>query len=164
MYKFEKTFDAIMDELDIAYRLMSIYDAMPHKYGDSVLYQVESHIIELIGTFPGITAAEMALKLGKTQSACSQIVRKLKKKELITQKRNEENNREYKLFLTESGWKIYQAHAVVDEECGHRKREALAKCSEDELNAYLKISRLINEEFEIDVKQAETIFETLELD
>lgn len=159
---FEKLFDDIMDELDISYRLMSAYDSMPHQYGDNVLYQVESHIIELIGMKPGITATEMAAKLGKTPSACSQIVRKLKQKALVIQQRNVVNNREYNLFLTEYGWKIYQAHADVDEECGKRKKERLAQFSEEELSIYLRITRIINEEFEVDVQTMGTVFETLE--
>ncbi|MFR6332118.1 MAG: hypothetical protein ACLUOI_27185 [Eisenbergiella sp.] len=32
------------------------------------------------------------------------------------QKRNKDNNREYNLFLTDYGWRIYKAHAAVDEE------------------------------------------------
>lgn len=162
--KFDEIYDEIMDSLETSYRLMEVYDAMPHKYGDSVLYQVESHTIEMIGEKPGITAAELSAKMNKTPSACSQIVRKLKKKELVCQKRNDENNREYNLFLTEDGWKIYQAHAAVDEECGRRKKERLSGFEKEELSIYLKINKVINEEFEVDVKQAENIFDSLKLD
>lgn len=161
---FDEIYDEIMDGLETSYYLMGRYDAMPHKYGDSVLYQVESHTIEMIGMKPGITAAELSAKMCKTPSACSQIVRKLKKKGLVCQKRNDENNREYNLFLTEHGWKIYQAHSAVDEECGRRKKERLSGFQEEELNIYLKINRVINEEFKVDVEQAENIFESLCLD
>lgn len=38
--------------------------------------------------------------------------------------------------------------------------EKLSLFSEEELRAYLKIHSVINEEFEVDVKQAENIFIT----
>lgn len=160
--KIEELCNQIINEFDISYHLMTSYDEMPHKYGDSMLYQVESHTIEMIGGEPGITASELSARMKKTPSACSQIIRKLKKKALVYQKRNSENNREYNLFLTEHGWQIYQAHAAVDEECGRRKLERFSQFSEEELSTYLKIHRIINEEFEVDVKQAENIFDTLE--
>lgn len=162
--EFTEVFNQIMDSLDQNYEYMQIYDSMPHEYGDSVLYQVESHTVEMIGLNPGITATELSIRMGKTASACSQIIRKLKKKELVFQKRNENNSREYNLFLTEHGWKIYYAHALVDKQCGERKKESLSKFSLEELKTYLKINQVINQEFEIDVKQAETVFESLEIE
>lgn len=158
--KLNELYNRIMEELENSYYLMSIYDEMPHNYGDSVLYQVESHTIEMIGLKSGITAAELATRMKKTPSAYSQIIRKLKKKGLVFQKRNSNNNREYNLFLTEYGWDIYKAHAAVDEECGKRKLERFADFSEEELTTYIRIQKVINEEFEVDVKQAKTIFDT----
>ncbi|MCI8453752.1 MAG: winged helix-turn-helix transcriptional regulator [Lachnospiraceae bacterium] len=158
----EVLYDRIMDEFEESYRFMSAYDAMPHWYGDSVLYQAESHTVEMIGGTPGITASELAARMGKTPSACSQIIRKMRKKDFVRQERNSENNREYNLFLTEQGWNVYKAHAAVDEECGRRKLEKLSQFSCEELEIYLKIHRLINQEFEVDVRQAQDIFETLQ--
>lgn len=152
----------IMDGLDVSYHLMEAYDGMPHKYGDSMLYQVESHTIEMIGMNPGITGAELAVRMKKTPSASSQIIRKLKKKALVFQERNSENNREYNLYLTDHGWEIYRAHAAVDEECGQRKLARLSDFTPEELKTYLKIHSMINEEFEVDVKQAEKTFDSLE--
>ena len=59
------------------------------------LYQAESQIIKAVGDQPGITASELSREFHKTNSACSQLIRKLKKKEWIRQERNEKNNREY---------------------------------------------------------------------
>ena len=114
----EELYLQIMDGLEKSCRLMAAYDEMPHEYGDSILYQVESHTIERIGITPGITSSELSAGMNKTPSASSQIIRKLRKKGLVFQKRNKDNNREYNLFLTDYGWRIYKAHAAVDEECG----------------------------------------------
>lgn len=160
----EELYMQIMNSLEASYHLMAAYDEMPHKYGDSILYQVESHTIEMIGSYPGITSSELSVRMNKTSSASSQIIRKLKKKGLVFQRRNKENNREYKLFLTEHGWRIYQAHAAVDEECGRRKMAKLSVFTKEELSTYLRIHNVINKEFEVDVKQAENIFDILETD
>lgn len=45
----EELYLQIMDGLEKSCRLMAAYDEMPHEYGDSILYQVESHTIERIG-------------------------------------------------------------------------------------------------------------------
>ncbi len=99
--------------------------------------------------------------MNKTPSASSQIIRKLRKKGLVFQKRNKDNNREYNLFLTDYGWRIYKAHAAVDEECGRRKLKQLSVFSEEELRTYLKIHNVINEGFEADVRQAGKISDAL---
>jgi len=155
-------FDAIMDEYESSVRLMRLYDEMPHQYGDSILYQMESHIVELIGCHPGITATEISEIIKKTPSACSQVIRKLRSKGFVFQQRSEENNRIYNLFLTEDGWKLYNAHATVDDECDRRKKEKLVEYSESELKLFLEIQRLINKQFEIDVKLSENIIEVAE--
>lgn len=158
----DKLFDSIMDEYEHSVRLMRLYDEMPHQYGDSILYQMESHTVELIGCHPGITATEISEILEKTPSACSQVIRKLRNKGLVYQDRSEENNRIYNLFLTENGWELYNAHATVDDECDRRKKEKLVKYTEAELRQFLEIQRLINEQFEIDVKLSENIIEVAE--
>lgn len=152
-------YDCIMEEYEKTFRLMSLYDEMPHRYGESVLYQTESHIVELIGRYPGITATEISDILKKTTSACSQVIRKLKDKGFVYQERSTENNRIYNLYLTEDGWKLYNAHDIVDKECDRRKKEKLLFYSETDLKNFLEIQRLINEEFEIDVKQSENIID-----
>ena len=157
----EELYLQIMDGLEKSCRLMAAYDEMPHEYGDSILYQVESHTIERIGITPGITSSELSAGMNKTPSASSQIIRKLRKKGLVFQKRNKDNNREYNLFLTDYGWRIYKAHAAVDEECGRRKLKQLSVFSEEELRTYFKIHNVIYEGFEADVRQAGKISDAL---
>ncbi len=45
--------------------------------------------LSTVGDQPGITASELSREFHKTNSACSQLIRKLKKKEWIRQERNE---------------------------------------------------------------------------
>ena len=106
----DERFDAfceMMEELDRGAYLIDKYDSLLHDYNGVVMFQAESQMIKAIGDSPGITAARLAKKFGKSAGACSQLIRKLKSKEWVSQVRNRENSREYNLILTEAGKDIY---------------------------------------------------------
>ena len=144
----------LLYELDEGCRLIVNYDSVPHNYGSATLYQAESQIIHLVGPRPGITASEIAAIFKKTPSACSQLIRKLRKKELITQKRNKENNREYQLYLTENGVKIFEDHDRFEKRCYQRSYQNLSSFSEDDFKIYIAIQRKLNETFAMDVEES----------
>lgn len=152
----------MMKEMDKAYDLMEEYDAMPHKYGKENLYQAESHTIEMIGKNQGITVTEIAKRMHKTKSACSQIIRKLRNKGWVDQKRNDENNREYNLFLTEDGWHIFKSHEEIDTLCFSRGMKNLSTFTEEELHLYLKIQKQINVSFRQDVDMSKKNYQEIE--
>lgn len=152
-------FLSIMDEMDRAYDLMEEYDSLPHQYGDYVLYQAESHMIESIGMHAGITITRLAEESGKTRSACCQMVKKLRDKKWVEQIRNEKNNREYNLYLTEEGERILKNHAELDVRCYKRNFEGLGQFSYEELKKYLEIQKKINESFQKDVEESYQYFE-----
>lgn len=144
--------------MDEAYDLMDEYDALPHRYGANVLYQAEAHIIDLIARYPDITITDLANLLRKSPSACSQIVRKLKDKGWVDQMRNEENNRQIKLRLTESGMVVYRDHDAFDQDCRERTFRRLAEFSDQELAVYVGIQRQINDAFQDDVRRSREYF------
>lgn len=144
----------LLYELDEGCRLIVNYNSVPHNYGSATLYQTESQIIHLVGHRPGITASEIAAIFKKTPSACSQLIRKLRKKELITQKRNKENNREYQLYLTENGVKIFEDHDRFEKRCYQRSYQNLSSFSEDDFKIYIAIQRKLNETFAMDVEES----------
>lgn len=144
----------MLDELDEGCRLIVDYDSVPHNYGCATLYQAESQIIHLVGHRPGITASEIATIFKKTPSACSQLIRKLRKKEVITQKRNKENNREYQLFLTEEGAKIFKDHDRFEKCCYQRSYDNLKDFSEEDFKTYIAIQQKLNETFALDVEES----------
>lgn len=141
-----------------AYDLMCEYDAMPHRYGECMLYQAQAHMIDLIALYPGITAADLASILRKTPSACSQTLRKLREKGLVEQLRNAENNRQYKLQLTESGQALYRDHAAFSADCQQRTFDRLAEFTEEELALYLRVQQRINEAYADDVLRSRKYF------
>ena len=143
----------LLQSFDKGYELCYEYDSMPHQYGDEVLYQSEMHFLEVVGDTPSITITVISQQLGKTKSACSQMVRKLVKKELLTQERNDKNTREYYLNLTERGKEIYEVHKEFDEKCMQRTYKSLADFSEEELRSYISVQKTLNQVFQKDVDE-----------
>ncbi len=141
-----------------AYDLMCEYDAMPHRYGECMLYQAEAHMIDLIALYPGITAADLAKVLRKTPSACSQTLRKLREKGLVEQLRNTANNRQYMLRLTESGQALYRDHSAFSADCQQRTFDRMAEFTEEELTLYLRVQKRINEAYADDVRRSREHF------
>ena len=137
---------------DEAYDLMYEYDSLPHQYGENTLYQSEAHIIDLIGEHPEITVTELAAILKKTPSACSQIVRKLRAKGWVEQRRNEENNRIYNLILTESGEQVYQEHVTFNHTCQMATFRLLESFTQEELLHHLMVQRKLNEAYAADLQ------------
>lgn len=144
----------MIKQLDEGARLIMEYDSVPHDYGSATLYQAESQIIRLVGLNPGITAAEIATIFKKTPSACSQLIRKLRKKNWIGQVRNKDNNREYRLFLTDEGKKIFDDHSCFEEHCYRRTYNNLSSFSDEDLETYIVIQQKINETFALDVEES----------
>lgn len=149
-----KLYQEMISVLDEAFELMVEYDSLPHDYGSATLYQAESKLIHLTGSMPGITASELAARLKKTTSACSQIVKKLRQKGWIEQTRNEKNNREYNLFLTEEGKKIFQDHEQFESRCYMRTYNELEEFGEEDFRIYMAIQRKMNKSFALDVEES----------
>lgn len=153
MNKREKQYEELIKSFDIGCELCIQYDSIPHQYGGEILYQSEMHFLQAVGDTPNITITLISQQLGKTKSACSQMVRKLIKKELIVQERNQNNNREYYLNLTQKGIDIYHAHEKFDRKCLLRTYKSLQDFSEKELQTYIDIQNRLNEVFTKDVNE-----------
>lgn len=143
---------------DEAYDLMCEYDSLPHHYGENILYQAEAHIIDLIAEYPDITITDLANILRKTPSACSQIVRKLKEKGWVEQERNPENNRQFKLRLTDGGMKVYQDHTEFNDYCLMLTMEKLEEFNCEELDIFHRVKKRINEAYVNDVRRSREHF------
>lgn len=148
----------MMTELKLTNQLMNEYDSLPHDYGNAVLYQSEAHLIQCIGQHDGITVTEASKLLKKTKSACSQMVRKLINKNWVEQTRNKENNREYKLHLTEGGLTVFDHHENFDRmSYDHNSRE-LFDFTDQELKLYIQIQKRMNELIGLDVRRSYDYF------
>lgn len=139
---------------DEAYDLMTEYDGIPHLYSDVLMYHAEGLIIDLIAEQPGITCTELANCTKKTPSACSQLVRKLKKRGCVEQVRNEKNNRIYNLYITESGREIYENRKIFNQKCQKIMYDMLKDFSDKEIEHHIKVQMQINEAYRGDVERS----------
>lgn len=151
----------LIEEFDLGCSLTEEYDALLHNYEGTLMYQAESQMVKFIGDHPGITATEITYLSGKTGSAASQLIRKLKGKGWVTQTRNGENNRQYNLYLTDEGNVIYQSHRRFEERCYLRSFHSLDEFSEKELELYIKIQKKINASFKLDVEESHDLDSTV---
>lgn len=147
-------YQEMLNRIDQGFELMAEYDSITHTYGDVKLYQSEAKMIQYIGNHEGTTITAIALETGKTASAYSQVIRKLKKKGFVEQVRNEENAREYNLFLTQDGKKIFKAHEAFEQFCYERTLDKLSAFTEEELEIYCKIQTKLNEAYVVDVEES----------
>lgn len=147
-------FCELIDAFDAGLRYVDEYNSLLHDYNGVVMYQAESQFIHKIGEEPGITVTELAAYFGKTRSACSQLMRRMKDKGWLYQTRNSDNNREYNLYLTEEGQKIYNYHKEFEESCYRRSAQMLEEFSEKDLEIYIRIQKKLNESFRLDVEES----------
>ena len=150
----EKVHLHLLNMVDDGYDLMAAYDAVPHRYGEFLLFQTEAKTIQFIGCHPSSTITDLANANKKTTSAYSQIIRKLVKKGWVRQERNEKNHRLYNLFLTEEGKKVYNSHHEFETKCYQRMFEKLSVFSDEELEIFCAVHKKLNESYELDLQDS----------
>ena len=85
-------------------------------YGTGELYTpVEVHTVTQIEENPGITVTEIANRTSRTKGAVSQIIAKLEEKGLVRREQNQNNARQFFLYVTEKGLALSKKHKEFDE-------------------------------------------------
>lgn len=152
-----KLFLELIQIFDKGCHYVNVYNAQLHDYNGVILYQAESQFINRIGGSPGITITELAEIYNKSVSACSQLMRRMKRKGWVYQERNPNNNRKYGLYLTKEGEGIYYRHLNFEEACYSRTLAMLNAFSEEQLENYIAIQKQLNIAFELDVEESSFI-------
>ncbi len=150
-------FGRLIEAIDDGFRHMTVYDGQLHDYNGTILYQAEAKVICAVGQTPGITISELAARADKSTSAYSQLIRKLRAKGWVMQERNSQNNREYNLFLTEEGKKIFDGHQKFEEYCYQRTYHMLDAFSKEDLETYIRIQEKLNQAFKLDVEDSKAV-------
>ena len=103
-----------MNILENSYRLINKYiqhSKTPKSYGtEDMLYMSEVHMIEVIGSYEGITTTKLASVLGITKGAVSQTVSKLEKKDMINKQPSTERTNEVFIYLSDKGRVAFENH------------------------------------------------------
>jgi DNA-binding MarR family transcriptional regulator len=105
----------------------------PHEFGDTALYGAEVHILEIIGKTPGITATDIVNDMQVTKGAVSQIVSKLRRKELVQNSPKAGNIKIHELYVTQKGMEVLLLHDEHEKELMLRMGAELHKCRPEDI-------------------------------
>ena len=70
----------------------------------------EAHTVEAVGELEPVSITQLAVHLGITKSAASQMVAKLLERDFVVKKQANHSNKELELFLTPLGREVFLAH------------------------------------------------------
>ncbi|AFA50159.1 MarR family winged helix-turn-helix transcriptional regulator [Acetobacterium woodii] len=146
-----KEFYELMKVINGVFDKMQDYEKEARCYGtDDLLYTIEVHTLDIIGTYDNITSSEIAAKMYKTKGAVCQTVDKLEKKGLIKKDMHDVDTRKKVLMLTEKGKIVYNYHKQKDIIAYNRYLERLENytCEDFERskNILVKIFKLDKEQ------------------
>lgn len=119
--------------------ILSTGKKVPIEYGEISLYRAEMHILEYISMNQEITAKEIASDLKVTKGAVSQIIKKLRSKNLINAITKADNIKEKKLILTELGHSTVIAHSNKEKNLIESIKGEMNELSDKEVRIFTKI-------------------------
>jgi DNA-binding MarR family transcriptional regulator len=118
-------------------RVVNKYNSLekiPVQYGKNHnLYHSERHMLDKIGDNPDMNVTDLALTVGVTKGAISQMVRKLEDKGVVRRYKRNTNDKEVFIELTKAGRDIYQKHKEVNEETMRPLHEELKKYPDEKV-------------------------------
>lgn len=117
----------------------------PREYGGVTLHSSEVHVVEVVGSKPGISVSGIADHLGITKGAVSQVISKLLKKQLVEKKINTENMRLHELYLTDLGGVVDAAHTQHEKELVEGILLLLDQCGEKDIELFREIVDMVSE-------------------
>jgi DNA-binding MarR family transcriptional regulator len=124
-------------------RIMNKFNAgekRPLDYGtDGLLYRSEVHTIEAIGDKPDINVTDLAMYLGVTKGAISQIIDKLIQKSMVNKIMASPGVNEVALSLTGKGLLVHQKHKEHHAEMYQEIAKLMADCSAEQLKFLVDI-------------------------
>lgn len=107
---------------------------MPEKYD---LYVREAHFLVAVGPEGHPTMSEMALRLGVTQGAVSQLAARLEGKGYISRDKDTRDRRQTTVSLTEKGKTLCAEHIAYDEEQFQKVSEQMGEFSDEDLKNFI---------------------------
>lgn len=106
---------------------------------DELLTPAEIHTIDCIGKNNGINVTNLAEKLGVTKGAVSQMVNKLKKRDLVIKLKDSENDRDVILLLSKKGKIAFEGHRKFHMDMYNDIMRLLENISFKEVNLFKEI-------------------------
>jgi DNA-binding MarR family transcriptional regulator len=147
---------AISAEKDVAFnRLCTLWmqtinrmyeiESIPMDFGTGLLHPSEIHTIEAIGLYPGMNVTALALRMGVSRGAASQMVSRLAGKGLIEKYRLPDNEKEVCLRLTQDGGVAFRGHETQHGWIRQRIFDRLGNMDTEAYRLLLSVFEVIDE-------------------
>lgn len=132
-------------------------DNQPVDLGDGLLSAAEIHLIDMAGIFPSAHISELAVRLGVTKGAVSQMVQKLEKKGYLTRTKEGDNRKNICLQLTRSGRTAFYWHQELHRSVDVQILSLLNNLEEGEQLRILEIFSCMSETLDrsLEVREAQ---------
>jgi DNA-binding MarR family transcriptional regulator len=144
--------EILNDTIEQTMRLINKYNSLEkEKYDfgiDELMTPAEIHTIDCIGRNSGINVTSLAEKLGITKGAVSQMINKLKKRDLVSKLKDSENDKEVILLLSKKGKTAFHGHIKFHADIYKDFIPLIANTSVEGINAFKEIMNKI--EFHLD--------------
>jgi DNA-binding MarR family transcriptional regulator len=144
--------EIINDVIEQVMRLINKYNSLEkelYNFGiDELLTPTEIHTIDCIGKNSGINVTNLADKLGITKGAVSQMITKLKRRDLVTKLKDSENDKEVILLLSKKGKIAFDGHLKFHFDMYNDFIPLLEKIPIEGINSFKEIINKV--EFHID--------------
>ncbi len=114
-------------------------------FGGIQLYRAEIHTIEAIGLNKGVNVTNLAVYMGVTKGAVSQMIGKLEKKKLIRRHFRDDNKQEVLLDLTKNGQIAFNEHSRFHSQHYQEMKKKLGNLSDDEVELLLNTFHVIGD-------------------
>lgn len=104
-----------MSDILTTFAMMENAGSSKIDYGNGVIYTpAEVHTISFIADHPGCSNTDISKKYNKTLGATSQVLTRLKKKELIETRKNKDNHKTLEIYLSQKGEELNMLHHAYD--------------------------------------------------
>jgi len=131
--------DVIEQTMKLANKYNSLEKELYNFGIDELLTPAEIHTIDCIGKNNGINVTNLAEKLGVTKGAVSQMVNKLKKRDLVIKLKDSENDRDVILLLSKKGKIAFEGHRKFHMDMYNDIMRLLENISFKEVNLFKEI-------------------------
>lgn len=129
------------------------YIISAHDYGNGMqATMLEAHTLTYIEENPGITITELANYWNKTKSYLSQTVSRLVDKGFVEKRKENNNAKSIRLYVTETGRKASKDHKLYDiVDIAKTMGELQEYCSPEEIETFFKViaaySKIIHKDY-----------------
>lgn len=134
--KYLKIIDLFAEMQDVE----NVYDRKSRSYGDveGTYTPAEAFLLKYLFEHESVSMSEVAKKMYKSKSAVSQMVKKIEAKDLIKINKNNVDQRNTDIQVTNKGEQLYEAHKQVNIEYAEKLENYLSVFTEEEMKTIMK--------------------------